>query len=148
MLQSTLKNRTIFCSDNLDIMQGVDSNSIDLIYLDPPFNKNKVFTSPIKSSSKGASFKDIFKEEDIKDEWLETIKEDSAKLFDFLNGIKNIGHKSNYCYLCYMAVRLIEVYRILKNTGSCYLHCDPTMSHYLKLLLDIIFGEKKLYHAL
>ncbi len=142
MLQSTLKNRTIFCSDNLDIMQGIDSNSIDLIYLDPPFNKNKVFTSPIKSSSKGASFKDIFKEEDIKDEWLETIKEDNEKLFDFLNGIKNIGHKSNYCYLCYMAIRLIEIYRILKNTGSCYLHCDPTMSHYLKLLLDIVFGEK------
>ena len=144
MPQSTLKNRTIFCKDNLDILQGIDSNSIDLIYLDPPFNKKKIFTAPIGSSAEGASFKDWFREEDVKDEWVQTIKEDNEKLHNFLTGIKNIDGKQsyNYCYLCYMVIRLIEMQRILKDTGSIYLHCDPTMSHYLKIVLDCIFGEK------
>ncbi len=146
MLQTTIKNRTIFCKDNLDILQGIDSNTIDLIYLDPPFNKNKVFTAPIGSSAEGASFKDYFREEDVKDEWLQTIKEDHINLYNFLSGVRNINSSKhylyNYCYLSYMAIRLIEMYRILKDTGSLYFHCDPTMSHYIKLLVDIIFGEK------
>ena len=146
MLQETIKNRTLFCKDNLDILQNINSNTIDLIYLDPPFNKKKVFTAPIGSSAEGASFKDYFREEDVKDEWLQTIKEDHIELYNFLNGIKNISSNKhylyNYCYLAYMAIRLIEMYRILKDTGSLYFHCDPTMSHYIKLLIDIIFGEK------
>ena len=142
MLQSTLKNRTIFCRDNLEVLRGINTESIDLIYLDPPFNKNKVFTAPIGTSAEGASFSDIFKEKDVKEEWLDIIKESNQTLHDFLEGIEKIGYRYNKYYLCYMAIRLIEMQRILKNTGSLYLHCDPTMSHYLKLLLDIIFGEK------
>ena len=146
MPTTNLKNRTIFCRDNIDILQGINSNSIDLIYLDPPFNKNKVFTAPIGSSAEGASFKDWFREEDVKDEWVQTIKEDHIELHNFLTGIKTISTNKyylyNYCYLAYMAIRLIEMRRILKDTGSIYLHCDPTMSHYIKLLMDIIFGEK------
>ncbi len=137
-----VKNRTIFCHDNLEILQGIDTESIDLIYLDPPFNKKKVFTAPIGSSAEGAEFSDVFREGDVKAEWVQTIKEDHDELYSFLNGIKNIRNSYNYCYLCYMAIRLIEMHRILKNTGSLYLHCDPTMSHYLKILLDCIFGEK------
>ena len=144
MSQANLNNRTIFCRDNIDVLQGINSNSIDLIYLDPPFNKNKVFTAPIGSSAEGASFKDTFREEDIKDEWVQSIKEDHIELHHFLNGIKAISSNKyylyNYCYLSYMAIRLIEMRRVLKDTGSIYLHCDPTMSHYLKLLMDIIFG--------
>ena len=139
-----VKNRTVFCRDNLEILQGINSNCIDLIYIDPPFNKKKVFTAPIGSSAEGASFKDWFKEEDVKNEWLLTIKEDNDKLCTFLESVKTIEGKTsyNFCYLSYMAIRIIELHRILKDTGSFYLHCDPTMSHYLKILLDIIFGEK------
>ena len=142
-MQSTLKNRTIFCHDNLEVICGINSNSIDLIYLDPPFNKKKVFTAPTGSAASGASFSDIFREKDIKEDWLQTIKEDSEKLYNFLSGVKNIdGKKSyNFCYLVYIAIRLIECHRILKDTGSIYLHCDPTMSHYLKIVMDCIFGE-------
>ena len=136
-----IASRTIFCKDNLDIMQGINNDSIDLIYLDPPFNKNKIFTAPIGSSAEGASFSDIFREEDVKDEWVQTIKEDNHELYHFLDGVRNVGNHYNFCYLAYMAIRLIECRRILKETGSLYLHCDPTMSHYLKLLLDCIFGE-------
>ena len=152
MGQFNLKNRTIFCRDNIDILRGINSNSIDLIYLDPPFNKNKIFTAPIGSSAEGASFKDTFRKEDVKDEWVQSIKEDYDGLYKFLNGIKeysnitssktNKHYLYNYCYLSYMAIRLIEMQRILKEMGSIYLHCDPAMSHYIKLLMDIIFGEK------
>ena len=58
-MQSTLKNRTIFCRDNLEVLRGIDSNTIDLVYLDPPFNKKREFTAPIGSSAEGASFQDI-----------------------------------------------------------------------------------------
>ncbi len=145
-LENNVNNRTIFCRDNIDVLQGINSQSIDLIYLDPPFNKNKVFTAPIGSNAEGASFKDWFREEDLKDEWLQTIKEDNIELHNFLTGIKMISNNKyylyNYCYLSYMAIRLVEMQRILKDRGSIYLHCDSTMGHYIKLLMDIIFGEK------
>lgn len=144
MKKSTLnvKPRTIFCRDNLDILEGINTACIDLVYLDPPFNKNKIFTSPIGSSAKGAGFKDIFREEDVKDEWVKSIEFESPKLHQYLCGVKQFSNNINYCYLVYMAVRLIECRRILKDTGSLYLHCDHTMSHYLKIVLDTIFGEK------
>ncbi len=139
----SIKNRTIFCHDNLEILRGIDSDCVDLIYLDPPFNKKKEFTAPIGSSAEGASFSDIFREEDVKDEWLLDIKEDHYFIHNLLSTVKTIEGRSsyNFCYLAYMAIRLLECHRILKSTGSIYLHCDSTMSHYLKLLLDCIFGE-------
>ncbi len=143
-MQSTIQNRTIFCKDNLEVLRGMNTGSIDLIYLDPPFNKKKTFTAPITSTAKGASFKDIFQEEDVKAEWVETIREDNVSLYELLDfARKSEGRTSyNFCYLSYMAIRLIEIHRVLKDTGSVYLHCDPTMSHYLKLSMDCIFGEK------
>ncbi len=143
MTGCNVPNRTIFCDDNLDIMRGINSECIDLIYLDPPFNKNKKFTAPIDSSAEGAEFSDIFRQEDVKDEWLLTIAEDHPELYHYLNGIKGVGNSYNFAYLAYMAIRLLECRRALKPTGSIYLHCDPTMSHYLKSLMDCIFGEKK-----
>ena len=95
-MQDTIKNRTIFCKDNLIIMRGINSNSIDLIYLDPPFNTNKVFTAPIGSSAEGASFKDIFQKEDVKEVWLLDLKEDKKRLYDFLIAVKNLGNDYNF----------------------------------------------------
>ncbi|MBC6399744.1 MAG: GIY-YIG nuclease family protein [Ekhidna sp.] len=139
-----IENRTIFCHDNLDVLKGINSDCINLIYADPPFNKKKTFTAPVGSSAEGASFSDIFLEKDIKEEWLKDIEEDHYAIHKLLSAVKDIEGKSsyNFCYLAYMAVRLMECHRILKDTGSMYLHCDSTMCHYLKLLLDCIFGEK------
>ena len=150
MNECNVENRTIFCHDNLEVLQGINDECIDLIYLDPPFNKNKKFSAPIGSDAEGAEFKDWFREEDVKDEWLRTIKEDNLGLHNFLHSVKSLVgidngknyYLFNYCYLCYMAIRLIEMERILKDTGSIYLHCDPTMSHYIKIMMDLIFGEK------
>ena len=143
-MDCNIQNRTIFCRDNLEILQGINSSCIDLIYLDPPFNKNKVFSAPTGSSAEGASFSDIFREEDVKDEWLQTIQEDYEQIYTLLSAVNVLEGRTsyNFCYLSYMAIRLIEMHRILRDTGSIYLHCDPTMSHYLKILMDCIFGEK------
>ena len=152
MSNLNIKNRTIFCRDNLDILEGINSNSIDLIYLDPPFNKNKKFTAPMGSSAEGAEFSDIFREADVKDEWLQTIKEDYDGIYKFLTNVQELSgfqsHKNkhylyNYCYLCYMAIRLIEMHRILKDTGSIYLHCDPTMSPLSKNIDGFNFWGKE-----
>ena len=103
--------------------------------------KNKIFTAPIGSSAEGASFKDIFREEDLKEDGSKP--SDNEELFSLLHGVKNMGNRYNFCYLCYMAIRLIDLRRILKSTGSLYLHCDSTMSHYLKIVLDCIFARRK-----
>jgi len=142
MPECNVTNRTIFCKDNLDVLRGFNSECIDLIYLDPPFNKNKKFTAQIGSQTEDLSFKDIFREEDLKKEWLQTLKEDNPDIYQYLHGVKGIGKPYNFAYLAYMAIRLLECYRVLKRTGSIYLHCDPTMSHYLKTTMDCIFGEE------
>ena len=144
MAKCNVQNRTVFCRDNLEVLEGINSNCIDLIYLDPPFNKKKVFTARMGSHAEGAGFSDIFRQEDIKEEWLQRIKEDQEKLHIFLESVKAIEGRTsyNFCYLSYMAIRLMECHRVLKETGSLYLHCDPTMSHYLKILLDIIFTSQ------
>ncbi|MDD9823335.1 MAG: DNA methyltransferase [Gammaproteobacteria bacterium] len=142
-MKPNIQSRTVFLGDNLDFLRGINSECVDLIYADPPFNKKKEFTAPIGSAAEGAGFLDLFAKEDIKDEWVEEFRQENYELHSFLTGIKAIGNSYNYCYLVYMAIRIIECHRILKNTGSFYLHCDHTMSHYLKMLLDCIFGEKQ-----
>lgn len=140
-MQSTLKNRTIFCRDNLEILRGIDSDTIDLVYLDPPFNKKKDLRAPIGTSAEGASFRDIWQMKDTKNEWHGMLAEQHPRLYDFLSGVENLGDRSNKYYLIYIAIRLLEVHRVLKKNGSLYLHCDQTMSHHIKLLLDSIFGH-------
>ena len=130
MTALNVDNRTIFCHDNLDVLQGINSGCIDLIYLDPPFNKNRKFTAPVGSSAEGAHFDDIFKEEDVKDEWLQTIKEDQPELYSYLTGIKGVGKSYNFAYLAYMAIRLLECHRVLKPTGSIYLHCERYVAEF------------------
>ena len=98
-MNTNTTDRIFFCKDNLEVMKGINSEYIDLIYLDPPFNKKKVFTALLGSSAEGASFKDIFREEDIKDEWIQTIKEKYYPLYVFLNGVKTFGGKYNGNYI-------------------------------------------------
>jgi len=137
-----IQNRTIYCRDNLDILQNIDSECIDMIYLDPPFNKNQSFTAPIGSSAKGASFKDIFGREDYKDEWKEEFKIEHKELYDFLESMPFYANDSDVAYIAYMAIRIIECHRILKDDGCLFYHCDDTMQHYIKIMLDIIFGRE------
>ena len=136
-----VENRTLFIADNLDIMRGMDSDTIDLIYLDPPFNTKKNFKAPIGSPAEGAEFKDIWTDEDIKDEWHGHIAAEHEELYQIIQASEAVYDRSMRIYLTAMAVRLYEMQRILKPSGSIYLHCDPTASHYLKAVMDSLFGK-------
>ena len=137
-----VKNRTLFIADNLDIMRGINSETIDLIYLDPPFNTKKQYKAPIGSPAEGAEFKDIWTDDDIKDEWHGQIAEQYEALYQIIQSSEMTYDKSMKIYLMAMAIRLFEMKRILKPTGSIYLHCDPTASHYLKIVMDSLFGKQ------
>ena len=136
------KNRTMWTGDNLDIMRGMNSDSVDLIYLDPPFNSNRDYAAPIGSEAAGAAFKDTWTLSDVDEAWHGEIAERDPTLYAIIDAAGNAHGKSMKSYLIMMAVRLLEMRRILKPTGSIYLHCDPTASHYLKALMDAIFGAE------
>ena len=136
-------NQTIWTGDNLDIMRGMNSASVDLIYLDPPFNSKANYAAPIGSQAAGAAFKDTWGLNDVNLAWHGEIKHEQPGLYDLLNATRRINGDSMMSYLIYMAIRVMEMRRMLKPTGSIYLHCDPTASHYLKLLMDSVFGRDR-----
>ena len=116
----------------------MNSACVDLIYLDPPFNSNTNYAAPIGSKAAGAAFKDTWTLADVDIAWLDLIEAKEPLLNRVICAAMT---KSDKSYLIYMAVRLLEMRRLLKPTGSIYLHCDPTMSHYLKLVMDAVFGK-------
>ncbi len=142
----------LYYGDNLEILRkSIKDESVDLIYLDPPFNSNAGYNVLFKSqsgkenSAQSDAFNDTWKWDDaISGKAVREVKksphDDAAKLLTAM--ILFLGKNDMTAYLSMMAVRLIELYRVLKPTGSLYLHCDSTASHYLKLLLDAIFGPK------
>ena len=121
-------------------MRGMNSSSVDLIYLDPPFNSKANYAAPIGSEAAGAEFKDTWTLQDVDITWLDLIEQKYPVVNRVIHAVMTDSDKS---YLIYMAARLLEMHRLLKPTGSIYLHCDPTMSHYLKLLMDAILGRKQ-----
>ena len=137
-VNANVNPKTIFTGDNLPIMRGMNSESVDLIYLDPPFNSKANYAAPIGSEAAGAEFKDTWTLSDVDATWLDLIEAKHPRLNRVIQAAMSNSDKS---YLIYMAVRLLEMHRILKKTGSIYLHCDPTMSHYLKLVMDAVFGN-------
>ena len=134
------KTRTIWTGDNLHIMRGMNSESVDLIYLDPPFNSNKNYKAPIGSQAAGAAFKDTWTLNDLDEAWHGELAEQEPPLHAIIDAAGIAHGKSMKSYLIMMGVRLLEMRRLLKPTGSIYLHCDPTASHYLKMEMDAIFG--------
>ena len=143
---------TLYYGDNLDILRNPEyfkEDSVDLIYLDPPFNSsatfNLLFSSPKghKSDAQIEAFEDTWhwgpQAEREFDELLRSPNTDVAEMMQAMRSF--LSENDMMAYLTMMANRLIELQRVLKTTGSIYLHCDPTASHYLKVLLDAIFGR-------
>ena len=134
-------NRTIWTGDNLDILRGLNSESVDLIYLDPPFNSNRDYAAPIGSEAAGAEFKDTWTLSDLDVAWTGYIADEHPAVAYIISAAGMAHTKGTQSYLTMMAVRLLEMRRVLKPTGSVWLHCDSTASHYLKMLLDAVFGQ-------
>ena len=134
-------NRTLFHHDNLAVLRGMNSESVDLIATDPPFNKSKDFHATPDSLAAGASFQDRWSwEKDVHEEWTDQITDDYPRLMEAIESARYAHSDGMGAFMCFMAVRLLEMRRVLKPTGSIYLHCDPTASHYLKACMDAIFG--------
>ncbi|MGW9502674.1 DNA methyltransferase [Streptomyces albidoflavus] len=143
----------LYYGDNLDVLrENLTTESVDLIYLDPPFNSNRSYNVLFKESSGEESPAQM---EAFDDTWTWSHETESLYI-DLLNGEaplavkdaleamrKLLGDNDVLAYLVMMAGRLIELHRALKSTGSLYLHCDPTASHYLKMILDAIFGARQ-----
>ena len=117
----------------------MNSESVNLIYLDPPFNSNQDYAAPVGSAAAGAAFKDTWTLSDLDVAWMGLVADEKPALAYTLKSAGYSHGKAMQSYLTMMAVRLLEMHRVLKPTGSVYLHCDPTASHYLKALMDSIF---------
>ena len=142
MADANFGDKTIWTGDNLDILRGMNSGCVDLIYLDPPFNSNQDYAAPVGSQAAGAAFKDTWTLSDLDTAWMGLIADEQPAVHHVLQAAREAHGKGMQSYLCMMAVRLTEMRRVLKETGSIYLHCDPTASHYLKLLMDAVFGQR------
>ncbi|BAS29357.1 DNA methylase [Limnochorda pilosa] len=141
-----------YLGDNLTILrEHVPDESVDLIYLDPPFNSNATYNVLFKEPSGEASQAQITAFEDtwhwgLESEraYREVVTEGPRDLANLLQALRAfLGQNDMMAYLTMMSIRLVELHRVLKPTGSLYLHCDPTASHYIKLLLDAVFGAER-----
>ena len=151
MTTTDWKNQLYF-GDNLDILRNhVADASVDLIYLDPPFNSNANYNVLFQekggqqSAAQITAFEDTWHWSlDSESAYQDVVTNATGKLPDLLQAMRSVSSATNdmMAYLTMMAQRMVELHRVLKDTGSIYLHCDPTASHYLKLLMDSVFGPE------
>lgn len=140
-------NRTLFIADNLPILRGIDSESVDLIATDPPFNKGvKAFegivTAGYDKKGQKVSYKDIWTWRDVQQEWVDQITEDHPALKEVIEAANTAGGEDMGAFVCWLAVRVLEMHRVLKPAGSMYLHIDHTAHAYVKTMMDAVFGRK------
>ena len=131
---------TVWTGDNLAVMRGMNSECVDLIYLDPPFNSNRTYEAPIGSKAAGAAFKDAWTLNDVDVHEHGELADRNPAAYSVIEAARQAHGKGMQSYLIMMSVRLLEMRRVLKPTGSIYLHCDDAAGHWLKALMDAVFG--------
>lgn len=147
-----MAENVLYYGDNLDILrQHVSAESVDLVYLDPPFNSNRSYNVLFKtrsgddSQAQAEAFDDTWTwSQQAEALYLDMVQGGAPpKVADALEAMRRLlGDNDVLAYLVMMSARLIELHRVLRKSGSLYLHCDPTASHYLKIILDAIFGPE------
>ena len=186
MAQFNAINRGVYIADNLYFLRAVNTESVDLVCIDPPFAKNETFgrkkasdKDPLKPPLTPAerdnelrllaswgintpadadvarinwpetAYKDFWSwENDIHEDWLVDLRRTREPVADLINVTRYTHSEGTAAYLCYMAIRLLEIHRVLKPTGSLYLHCDHTANGYLRQLLDAVFGKENFRNAI
>ena len=142
----------LYYGDNLDVLRGcIDDESVDLIYLDPPFNSQATYnvlfksTAGEKSRAQIGAFEDTWHWGDEAELAFDGVMSGgNSAVAEMLRALRSFLRENDMmAYLCMMAVRLLELHRVLKSNGSLYLHCDATASHYLKILMDAVFGPQR-----
>ena len=171
-------NRGVYIADNLDFLRSLNDACVDLVCIDPPFDKNETFvanrlkpplteaerqnelrllaqwgiTGPEQAADAGVQwpedhrvkggYKDIWRwDTDIHEEWVKTLETHYPAVHSLIETTRLVHSDGRAAYLCFMAIRLIEVHRVLKATGSLYLHCDHAANGYIRQLLDAVFGN-------
>jgi DNA modification methylase len=140
----------LYYGDNLDILRRyIKDESVDLVYLDPPFQSNRAYNVLFKehtgadAASQMHAFEDTWRWDRVAARTYDKTVKHGGQLAETLEAFRRIlGHSDMLAYLAMMAPRLVELHRVLRSTGSLYLHCDTTASHYLKILLDAVFGPQ------
>ena len=136
------RNRTLYHGDNLDFLRGMDSETVDLVATDPPFKKGRDFHATPDSLAAGARFTDRWSwDKDVHPDWMDAIKDDWPEAHAVIQLAQTAYGDDMAAYLCWLGVRLMECHRVLKPTGSLYLHIDHTAHAYVKTLLDSIFRK-------
>ena len=136
-----LWKRRLYIGDNLPVLCGLEDESVDLIYLDPPFNSKRIYEGNLDEGIGKMTFTDIWRMSDISAEDSWRLQMFCPAAFNLIQTFSDTHGEAWQAYLTFMAIRLDEMRRILKPTGSIYLHCDPKMSHPLKMVMDIVFGQ-------
>jgi len=140
----------LYYGDNLYYLRELDTASVDLVYLDPPFNSKSAYNLLFRSPEGGAvqaqttAFQDTWHWDVPAAEAFDDVLASGSPVASILRALRtHLGQSDVMAYLAMMTVRLIEMHRVLKPTGSLYLHCDPSAAHYLKILMDGIFGPER-----
>ena len=165
-------NRTLAIMDNLRFLRSLNNECIDLIAIDPPFAANETFTGKPRPPISDAEYaeerqlaethgvphnegigetrvKDVWNwDDDVHPDWKAGIEDDYPRVFAVVQAVEDVATENEAAYICFMAVRLIECFRILKDTGSIYVHCDDHANSYLRLLLDAVFGPENFRNEL
>ena len=143
MVKTNFDNRTLYQGDNLKFLQALNSETIDLIATDQPFKKGKDFHATPDSLAAGASFSDRWSwKDDIHLHWLNNLDKDHPEVMEVIKVAKKAYGDDMGAFLCWLGVRMLECHRLLKPSGSLYLHIDHTAHAYAKVLLDAIFGQE------
>ena len=142
MAKRNFENRTLYKGNNLDYLREINSETVDLIATDPPFNKGKDFHATPGSLADGGKFEDRWNwVDDVQPDWIAAIQRDWEGVAWTIEAARKSYGEDMAAFLCWLGVRVIEMHRVLKPTGSIYLHCDATASHYVRRMKWA--GERK-----
>ena len=151
MADQNFPDNVLYNMDNLDVLRGMNSETVDLIATDPPFNKKRN-----RAASAGA-YEDAWRWEDdpsmvnrpdqwlwqpVHRIWLDQIKDENPALFSVIEATRLTQDDDTAAFLCFLGVRLLAMHRVLKPTGSIYLHCDHSANGYIRMVMDAVFGKR------
>ena len=151
MADQNFPDNVLYNMDNLDVLRGMNSETVDLVATDPPFNKKR------NRSASAGQYEDAWRWEDdpsmaqrpdqwlwqpVHRAWLDEIHDDNNALFQVIEATRVTQDDDTAAFLCFLGVRLMEMHRILKPTGSIYLHCDHSTNAYIRMVMDEVFGKR------
>ena len=150
-MAQNFQDNTLYEMDNLVVLRGMNSETVDLIATDPPFNTKRNRSGTAGHYVDNWKWGDTdntdilpnqWKWNEVHPQWLEEIKDEHSALYQVIESTRVVQGEDTAAFLCFLSVRLLEMHRILKPTGSIYLHCDHTANSYIRTAMDAIFGKK------